>query len=125
MSAIGADCGWKLMGHSATGDAVETALMCHSQGVRYGSRCFEFSQTRVPSGEIVLKLRESGCLPEAGGTPPSPEPTRRSLQVERRVSAVSRHLGEATRARVEAKVVRAVGRALFGHVAHLVDAEEA
>lgn len=124
MSAIGAGCGWTLISQSATSDAVETALTCHSQSVRYGLRCFEFTKTRVASGDIILRLTESGRLPEEGQERVSAAPASAGLQVEQRVSAVSRYLDEATRSRIEAKVLRAIGRALFRHVACLVDAEE-
>lgn len=57
MSAFGADCGWKLMGQSANGEAVRAALTRHSQIVCHGALCFEFAKTRTPCGDIVLTSR--------------------------------------------------------------------
>jgi hypothetical protein len=125
VSAFGADCGWSLMGQSANSDAVETALTCHSQVVRHGARCFEFTKTRAPGGVIVLRLRESGRVVEEGDETTVAEPVLYGLDLEQRVSAVSRELDETTRARLEARIVRAIGRAFFRHVASLADAREA
>jgi hypothetical protein len=123
VSAIGADCGWRLVGRSAKDDAVEAALACQAEKVRYGSRCFDFTKKCAACGDIVLALseRDRGHAPDDRCA--TVESCLPGLRVEQRVSAVSRELDETTRVRLETKVVRVVGRSFFRRVARLLDEE--
>ena len=123
MSAIGAECGWSLMGQSASANAVETALARQSEHVCYGSWCFEFSKTREAGGDIIVVLKEHGRSTKDGRPHPFAKSIPHPVRMVQRVSAVSRDLDEPTRARLEAKVVQVVGRTFFRHVAHLLDIE--
>jgi hypothetical protein len=123
VSAIGADCGWELMGRSANTDAVDEALARQSENVKYGSRYFAFTKVCAACGDILLVLAERGCVSDGQAQPTLVEPMANGFRVEQRVSAVSRDLDAPTRARVEARVPCAVGRSFFIKAAQMLDAE--